>query len=147
MLKYKTEIAHDLGQKKAVERIKENTEWACGISDLQGTWVENTFAFSVSIQGISLKGHIQVEEDSLELDIHLPLIAMPFKGWLPNIREKITRLVYAPGNRRHFAAGASAARTAGFLHLVYGLERRGKINDRRRFDHQTARTRTANNRA
>jgi hypothetical protein len=82
---YKTEIAHDLGQKEAVERLRENVGWARGISDLKGTWTENTFTFSVSIQGIILKGIIRVEEDSLMSDVHLPLIATPFKSWLPNI--------------------------------------------------------------
>ncbi len=85
MPRYKTEIAHNLGQKEAMKRLKENTEWARGISDLQGAWTENTFTFSVSIQGIVLKGAIHVEEDSLKSDVHLPLIAMPFKSWLPNI--------------------------------------------------------------
>lgn len=82
---YKTEIAHDLGQKEAVERLRESIWWARGISDLQGDWTANTFTFSVSIQGIVLKGVIQVEEDALKSDVHLPLVAMPFKGWLPNI--------------------------------------------------------------
>jgi len=85
MSEYKTKISHDLGQKEAIKRLKENIEWARGISDLQGAWTENIFTFSVSIQGIVLKGNFQVEDNSLKSKVHLPLIAMPFKGWFPNI--------------------------------------------------------------
>lgn len=91
MPKYKNQIAHALGQELAIERLRVNTEWARGISDLQGTWAKNTFTFSVSIQGIVLKGYFQVEEDSLKSEVQLPLIAMPFKSWLPNILRNALR--------------------------------------------------------
>lgn len=85
MPKYKTQITHSLGQESAVARLMENTEWARGISDLQGDWRDNALTFRVSIQGVVIEGVIEVEEDCLKLDARLPLVAMPFKSWMPNI--------------------------------------------------------------
>jgi len=88
MPRYRTEVAHSLGQKEAVRRLRAYSEKARSFSDLKGTWDDNTFTFSVSVQGISLKGTLLVEEDALKLDAQLPLIAMPFAGWVRRILNK-----------------------------------------------------------
>ncbi len=88
MPRYRTEVAHSLGQKEAVERLKASIENARSFSDLDGSWDENKFMFSASVQGVGLKGTVRVEEDSIKFDGRLPLIAMPFVNWFPRILKK-----------------------------------------------------------
>src|SRR6185503_17758921 len=88
MPRYKTQITHSFGQDEAVLRLKAFCEKARGHSDLEGSWVENRFTFSVSIQGMVIKGSIDVEETHMSFDGQLPLIAMPFVGWIPGVIQK-----------------------------------------------------------
>lgn len=88
MPKYSTEISHGLGQAEALARLKSMTEQAGRVSDLKGTWSENTFEFSVTAQGIGLRGTLRVEADALKFDGRLPLIAMPFRNWIPRVLKK-----------------------------------------------------------
>jgi hypothetical protein len=88
MPRYRTQVAHGFGQREAVERLKALTERARSFSDLDGTWSDNTFTFSVSAQGIGLKGRLEVEADALKFDGKLPLIAMPFSGWIARLLKK-----------------------------------------------------------
>ena len=81
-------MAHSFGQQEAVERLKALTDKARSFSDLKGTWSENTFTFSVTAQGIGVKGTLEVESDALKFDGKLPLIAMPFSGWIARILKK-----------------------------------------------------------
>lgn len=85
MPRYRTEVAHDLGRAEAVARLKATLEWARGFSDVKGSWEGSTLSFSLSVQGIGMSGTVDVEEDALKLDSRLPLIAMPFAGWLPRV--------------------------------------------------------------
>jgi hypothetical protein len=101
MPRYRTEVEHALGQAEAVARLKATAEWARGFSDLRGTWEGNRFTFSLSVQGIGVSGTAEVEDDALRLDTHLPLIAMPFAGWL----KRVARQALEP---RPGANGASA---------------------------------------
>src|SRR6185436_18188310 len=88
MPRYKKQISHSFGQAEAVSRLKAFCEKARGVSDLEGCWQENRFTFSVSIQGISIKGSIDVEEEYLSFDGQLPLVAMPFVSWIPGVIQK-----------------------------------------------------------
>ncbi len=130
MPRYRTQVAHSLGQSEAVERLKANTEKAREFSDLSGSWSGNTFAFAASVQGIKLKGTLQVEEDSLQFDGHLPLVAMPFVSWFPrilkkalesnlNLKEKSAEANTTKINARDDAQeeSATAAPVVLFLHL------------------------------
>src|SRR5687767_13581576 len=88
MPKYITEFSHTLGQSEALARLKMRARQAAAVSNLNGTWSENTFEFSVTAQGVGLRGTLRVEPDALKLDCHLPLFAMPFAGWLRAALEK-----------------------------------------------------------
>jgi hypothetical protein len=88
MPRYSTEVAHTLGQAEALARVKMMTEQARRVSDLKGTWSENTFEFSVTAQGIGLRGTLRVEADALKFDGRLPLLAMPFASWIPRVLKK-----------------------------------------------------------
>jgi Putative polyhydroxyalkanoic acid system protein (PHA_gran_rgn)/Galactose-3-O-sulfotransferase len=109
MPRYRTEVAHDLGRAEAVARLKATAEWARGFSDLKGSWEGSTFTFSLSVQGIGVSGTVDVEEESLGLDCRLPLIAMPFAGWLP----RVARTALQPRSARSEAAPTAEAGEAG----------------------------------
>jgi hypothetical protein len=108
MPRYRTEVAHDLGRAEAVARLKATAEWARGFSDLEGAWQGDTFTFSLSVQGIGMSGSVDVEDDSLRLDTRLPLIAMPFAGWLP----KVARTALQPRPAANGAAPAASSAKA-----------------------------------
>lgn len=85
MPKVKSEIPHELGQKEALRRLKEACERARGMSDIKDSWAENVLTFSVSIQGVKISGEVEVTDKSLKLNGKIPIIALPFKSWIPNI--------------------------------------------------------------
>lgn len=128
MPRYRTEVAHDLGRAEAVARLRATVEWARGFSDVEGSWDGSTLTFSLSVQGIGMSGTVDVEEDSLKLNSRLPLIAMPFAGWLPRVaRTALQRRPAASGavpaaadsgeGGRDPAEAESSARTVLFLHV------------------------------
>ena len=88
MPRYKTEVAHTLGQTEALARMQALAEYARRTSGLKGAWSDNMFEFSITIQGVNVRGTVSVEADALKFDGHLPLMAMPFKSWLPRALEK-----------------------------------------------------------
>ena len=110
MPRYRTEVAHDLGRAEAVARLKASAQWARGFSNLQGSWEGSTFAFSISVQGIGVSGTVQVEDDALKVDSRLPLIAMPFAGWM----HRLARIALQPRGAANGAASRPAdPETAG----------------------------------
>jgi hypothetical protein len=116
MPRYRTEVAHDLGRAEAMARLEATAAWARGFSDLQSSWEGSTFTFALSVQGIGMRGTVEVEDDALKLDGRLPLIAMPFAGWLPRMARKALQ-------PRPAANGATSdglapdARAVLFLHI------------------------------
>src|SRR3712207_4967691 len=88
MPRYRTEVAHTLGQPEALARVRALAEYARRTSDLKGAWSDNTFEFSVTVQGVSLRGTLSVGPDALKFDGRLPLLAMPFKSWIPRALKK-----------------------------------------------------------
>jgi hypothetical protein len=88
MPRYRTEVAHALGQPEALARVRALAEYARRTSDLKGAWSENTFEFSLTVQGVSLRGTLSVEPDALKFDGRLPLLAMPFRNWIPRALKK-----------------------------------------------------------
>lgn len=88
MPRYTTTVAHELGKDEALARLQAVTAQARAVSDLQGVWEAGTFDFSVTAQGLRLSGRVTVEDDRLTFDGKLPLIAMPFRNWIPRVLKK-----------------------------------------------------------
>lgn len=88
MPRYRTEVAHALGHQEALARLKTLAEYARRTSNLEGAWSGDTFEFSVTVQGVALRGTLSVEPDALKFDGRLPLLAMPFKSWIPRALRK-----------------------------------------------------------
>lgn len=85
---YRTEVPHSHGRGEALARLTSYIDKARGFSDLDGAWSGDTFTFAASVQGIRASGTLHVREDHVVVDVRLPLIAMPFAGWLPKLLKK-----------------------------------------------------------
>ncbi|MEA2600142.1 MAG: hypothetical protein QOF89_1134 [Acidobacteriota bacterium] len=88
MPRYTTTVAHELGKDEALARLRAVTAQARTVSDLQGDWQAGTLDFSVTAQGLRIAARITVEDDRLTFDGTLPLIAMPFRSWIPRVLKK-----------------------------------------------------------
>ena len=88
MPRYRTEVTHSLGQSEALARMRAMAEYGRRTSGLQGEWSDNTFEFSLTVQGVSLSGTISVEADVLRFDGRLPIVALPFKSWINRALKK-----------------------------------------------------------
>lgn len=94
----KSHVKHDLGKVLAIKRMKEACEWAHSISDLHENWRDNLMEFTVSIQGVKISGTVEVADEALLFNGMLPLIALPFKSWIPNMLKNA--LKERPGANR-----------------------------------------------
>lgn len=77
-----------MGMEQALARLRAAEARARTLSDLSGGWEGDTFSFSVSLQGVRIQGSLKVESDRLTFDGTLPLLAMPFRSWLPRMLKK-----------------------------------------------------------
>ena len=108
MPRYRTEVAHTLGQPEALARVRALAEYARRTSDLKGDWSENAFEFSLTVQGVSLRGTLSVEPDALKFDGRLPLLAMPFRNWIPRALKKGLEKAGPGGPMSAMSAGVSS---------------------------------------
>src|SRR6185295_13086979 len=88
MPRYRTEVTHSLGQPEALARMRAMADYGRRTSGLQGEWSDNTFEFSLTVQGVSMSGTISVEADVLKFDGRLPIVALPFKSWIDRALKK-----------------------------------------------------------
>jgi hypothetical protein len=88
MPEYTTTVAHALGKEQALARLRNAAAWARTFAGLQGDWEDDTFDFAVDLQGLRIVGRITVLDDRLIFDGTLPLLALPFRSWIPRMLEK-----------------------------------------------------------
>jgi hypothetical protein len=125
MPSYRTEVAHPHGRSEALARLQRYSDQARGFSDLDGAWNDGTFTFAASVQGIRASGTLQVREEDVVVDVRLPLIAMPFAGWLPRLLKKALNRSVHPEEREASlvtsavpeAAPGMSSPTVLFLHI------------------------------
>lgn len=122
MPRYKTEVTHTLGQPEALARMRAWAEYGRRTSGLNGEWSDNTFEFSLTVQGVSLSGTVSVEPDLLKFDGDLPILAMPFKSWIDRALEKGLQQAGPGGPMSTTSADVSSSATSGnpvvlFLHI------------------------------
>lgn len=118
MPRYRTEVAHALGQPEAMARLKTLAEYARRTSNLEGAWSDNAFEFSVTVQGLALRGTVRVETDALKFDGRLPLLAMPFKSWIPRALKKGLEQAGPGGALAKEAAKSASVETPDALTLT-----------------------------
>jgi hypothetical protein len=99
MPKIQVEENHTLGQKIALERIKNlldslKADFGQNISDLKENWNGSRGDFSFRAMGMKVEGQVMVGHDLVKLEGKIPLAALPFKSTIENtIREEIKKLL------------------------------------------------------
>lgn len=116
MPRYTTMVAHELGRDEALTRLKGATARARALADLKGDWEGDFLDVSVTLQGIRMVARVTVEDDRLIFDGALPLLAMPFRSWIPRMLRKSLEPPPEPRASPEPAPGAEAP-TVLFLHI------------------------------
>jgi Putative polyhydroxyalkanoic acid system protein (PHA_gran_rgn)/Sulfotransferase family len=117
MPRYTATVAHELGKAEALARLRAATEQARTVSDLKGDWEAGTFDFSVTAQGLRVVARITVEEDRLIFDGKLPLLAMPFRNWIPRVLKKSLEQRLEPKTPSPSEGPEAEAPVVLFLHI------------------------------
>ncbi|HEX3556464.1 MAG TPA: polyhydroxyalkanoic acid system family protein [Thermoanaerobaculia bacterium] len=112
---YKTTVAHELGKDEALARLRAAAARARTLADLKGDWKGDTFDFSVTLQGLRIVARVTVEDERLTFDGTLPLLAMPFRSWIPRMLRK--GLAPAPEAEPQPAGTEAAPPAVLFLHI------------------------------
>ena len=82
---FNTEVAHQLGQEQATERLKQFLEqvreqYKDFVTDLQGNWTDNILTFSFKTYGFKIDGTLTVDDQAARLAGNLPFAALVFRG-------------------------------------------------------------------
>lgn len=85
MPSFNTEVAHQLGKEKAVERLSSFLDsvaekYKDQVSKMDGTWSDNVLDFSLTTFGFTITGKLTVEDEVARLDGKLPFAAVAFRG-------------------------------------------------------------------
>jgi len=88
MPRYTATVTHELGRDEALSRLKAATARARNLADLKGDWEGGVLDFSATLQGLRIAGRLAVEDGRLTFDGTLPLLAMPFRSWIPRMLRK-----------------------------------------------------------
>jgi hypothetical protein len=97
MPSFKTEVAHQLGKEKAVERLSSFLDsvaekYKGQVSKMDGTWSDNVLDFSLTTFGFTITGKLTVEDEVAQLDGKLPFAAVAFRGKIEQgIRTELER--------------------------------------------------------
>lgn len=92
MPKVNTQVTNGLGKDKAKEKLdymveKMGREFGDKVKNLQGAWDEDVLSISFEAMGFKIKSLVAVSEEVVDVESHLPLAALPFKGM---VHTKIT---------------------------------------------------------
>ncbi|HJN12681.1 MAG: polyhydroxyalkanoic acid system family protein [Pirellulaceae bacterium] len=85
MPSFKTEVPHQLGKEKAIEKLSSFLDdvaekYKDQVSKLDGDWSDNVLDFSLTTYGFSITGKLTVDEEVARLDGQLPFAAVAFRG-------------------------------------------------------------------
>jgi hypothetical protein len=107
MARYETVVSHPYDRDDAVARLRRSSEQARRFSDLHGTWDGSRYDFAASIQGVRIRGTLTIEDRAVHVRAELPLLALPFAGWVHNMVG--TALKGLPGTHAPAAATGDAS--------------------------------------
>ncbi|MCH2124260.1 MAG: polyhydroxyalkanoic acid system family protein [Pirellulaceae bacterium] len=85
MPKFNTEVAHQLGQEEASERLKGfmdkvQEQYKDQVSLVEGNWEGHVLSFSLTTFGFKIDGRLDVQKAKVQLDGTLPFAAVAFRG-------------------------------------------------------------------
>lgn len=97
---FKVEVPHTLGQEEATNRVKSLLDHLRGrfegaIKDMEQTWTDDdVMQFSFKTAGLTIKGTMDVQPESVIVKGDLPFAAMLFKGKIESsIREELEKCI------------------------------------------------------
>ena len=78
-------IPHQLSKADAKLRIDElinrlQQQYGGSVSQIEQSWTNDTLAFSLTASGISLSGHVYVEDNSVRVEVPVPWALAMFAG-------------------------------------------------------------------
>ncbi len=85
MPSFQVEVPHQLGREKAKQRLQGFLDRARElyknqVSELSGSWTDDTLEFLMATYGFKITGKLAVEEDKVKLAGQLPFAAVAFRG-------------------------------------------------------------------
>ena len=93
------EIAHQLGEDQAAERLKGFLErvrqsYESQVSNLSESWDGNILSFAFTTYGFNIKGTVAVTPETVQFNGELPFAAMMFKGKIEqSIRNELEKVL------------------------------------------------------
>ena len=99
MPKITIDVAHALGQEKAVERLKEQfpsirDAFQEKLTSLEETWNAHVATFRLVTQGVTVTGTVTLDPSVARVDVQLPLVAMLLKGKIESrIRQRLGEIL------------------------------------------------------
>ena len=93
MSSLKLSIPHDLSREEALTRIKNlfsklRVEQKDKISNVTESWENETGKFEFSVSGFNLKGVINVQPSTIDIDAQVPMAVSLFAGKIKQVIEK-----------------------------------------------------------
>lgn len=88
-------IPHDLGRAEAMRRLQGGmgslkTQFGDKIAKIDERWTGDRMDFSVGVMGQSVSGHLDVREDSVQVEVQLPWV-------LSMLAEKVKPVIQKQG--------------------------------------------------
>jgi Putative polyhydroxyalkanoic acid system protein (PHA_gran_rgn) len=93
------EVAHNLGQAEALNRIKgilssAKEQYGDRISNLEEAWTGDGGTFSFKAMGFKISGSLDVTDTDVKINGDFPWAAKPFQGTIETtLRERAERLL------------------------------------------------------
>lgn len=78
-------IPHDYSQEKARSYLEAFFDLEASKYGITGNWIDQTYRFEAHSQVGKITGNLQVEPSSIQCSMAVPIIALPFTGWLPGM--------------------------------------------------------------
>ena len=93
MPQLRVKISHKLSKEEARNRIRRlllklKSRFQGKISDDYETWQDDGATFGFKLMGMNLKGKINIENSSVDIDGSIPFSALPFKRTIEDVIRK-----------------------------------------------------------
>jgi hypothetical protein len=91
-------IPHNLGRTEAMRRLQGGmgslrSQFGDKLTKIEDTWTDNRMDFNVAALGQSVSGHLEVFDDSVQVEVQLPWILSMIAEKVRPVIEKQGRLM------------------------------------------------------
>jgi hypothetical protein len=100
----KVSFPHGTTKAIALEELKAHSSrllarFGSEASELQQEWQENKLTFSFKARGFPISGTLSVEDEQIELEVELPLLARLMEGPIRDRAVQVMEEIFKPGTR------------------------------------------------